>query len=77
MSSEIKTEKSSHQILGILKDANPEEIKAAYRNLVKKYHPDNLQTGNREEFEKIKQAFEKLNLKNIKLAEPKIKNKNN
>lgn len=73
MSFESRTEKSPYQTLGILKNANLDEIKVAYRSLAKKYHPDNLQTGNREKFEKIQQAFEELNPKKIKPAEPEIK----
>lgn len=30
-----------YKVLGISPDATPEEIKTAYRNLAKKYHPDN------------------------------------
>ena len=40
MFSESKTEKPPHQILGIPKDANLDEIKAAYKSLVKIHHPD-------------------------------------
>lgn len=31
-----------YEILGIPRDASEDEIKAAYRNLAKKYHPDNF-----------------------------------
>ena len=31
-----------YQILGVTRDASDEQIKTAYRNLVKKYHPDHF-----------------------------------
>lgn len=35
-----KTRRDYYEILGIPKSATEEEIKAAYRNLAKRYHPD-------------------------------------
>lgn len=35
-----KTEKSYYQILGLRPDASPTDIKRAYREIVKKHHPD-------------------------------------
>ncbi|HEU4778038.1 MAG TPA: DnaJ domain-containing protein, partial [Telluria sp.] len=32
--------KDYYQTLGIKKDASPDDIKKAYRKLVRKYHPD-------------------------------------
>lgn len=48
------------QILNITEKANNEEIKKAFRTLIKKYHPDNPLTGNREEYQKIKLAYETI-----------------
>ena len=33
-------EKSFYEVLGVSKDASEQEIKKAYRKLVRKYHPD-------------------------------------
>ena len=52
-----------YEVLGINKEATPKEIKKAYRNLSKIYHPD-LTLTNKEEheeiFQKINNAYDKL-----------------
>ncbi len=40
--SEKKTGKTPHEILGLDKNATKKEIQAAYRKLVKQYHPDRV-----------------------------------
>src|SRR5262245_7667522 len=50
-------------VLGVLPSADPEAIKAAYRSLAKKYHPDSGNYSKAEaeaKFKKLKQAFEVL-----------------
>lgn len=55
-----------YEILGVNRNATNEEIKAAFKSLAKKYHPDKHQ-GNKvyeEHFKKINQAFQVLSDKN-------------
>lgn len=56
---------SAYKILEIEKTANPDQIKKAYRTMVKKYHPDKLQhmdevyrNGAEEKFRKVQEAYE-------------------
>ena len=50
-------EKDYYKILGVSKDASPEEIKKAFRKLAVKYHPDKNK-GNKEAEEKFKEINE-------------------
>lgn len=47
-----------YQTLNLTKNATQEEIKRAYKKLVLKHHPD--KGGNREQFNKIQEAYETL-----------------
>lgn len=51
-----------YEILGISKNASEEDIKKAYRDLAKKYHPDVNQDSNAEDiFKIINEAYATLN----------------
>jgi len=47
-----------YEILGVAKDANPDEIKKAYRKLASQHHPD--KGGDKSKFQEIQQAYDTL-----------------
>lgn len=50
-----------YEILGVKEGATKEELKKAYRKLVKKYHPDvNEEADSEEKFKEIQEAYEVL-----------------
>ncbi|TET87835.1 MAG: J domain-containing protein, partial [Dehalococcoidia bacterium] len=50
-----------YQVLGVSRDANPEEIKKVFRKLAFQYHPDhNHQEGAAERFKEINEAYQVL-----------------
>ena len=53
--------KSDYEVLNIPEKASYSEIKSAYRNLAKKYHPDiNKEPGAQKKFIEVTQAYENL-----------------
>ena len=62
-----KSADSAYKILEIDKTASNDDIKRAYRNMAKKYHPDKVihlgkehQQGAEEKFRKVQEAYEQL-----------------
>lgn len=47
-------------VLGVPIQAKDSEIKASYRRLVKRYHPDNKESGNAKAYELVQAAYECL-----------------
>jgi len=55
--------KDYYEVLGVSRDASPDEIKRAFKQLAKRYHPD-VNPGNKEveeKFKEINEAFQILN----------------
>ncbi|MBI3591717.1 MAG: molecular chaperone DnaJ [Candidatus Melainabacteria bacterium] len=52
--------KDLYEILGVSRDATDDEIKKAFRQKARQYHPDNKETGNEETFKGVNQAYEIL-----------------
>lgn len=49
-----------YQILGVSVNCSSSEVRKSYRKLSAKFHPDNKETGDKDEFEKIKIAHDVL-----------------
>ena len=49
-----------YEIIGVEKDATPEEIKKKFRELAKKTHPDKTKEDSEEEMAELNKAYEIL-----------------
>lgn len=49
-----------YQILGVDEEASGEEIRSAYRRLVRRYHPDLGGDAEAEKFRRVQEAYETL-----------------
>ncbi|MFC4095955.1 TerB family tellurite resistance protein [Euzebyella saccharophila] len=63
----IKSANNAYKILEIEKSATNDEVKKAYRNMAKKYHPDRVNTENEaikkgaeEKFKQVQKAYEEI-----------------
>jgi len=57
----VSNKRDYYEVLGVSRNATAEEIKKAYRNLARKYHPDvNKDTNAEEQFKEINEAYEIL-----------------
>ncbi len=63
----FKTTDNAYKILEIEKSATDAEVKKAYREMAKKYHPDKLQhmdeayrKGAEEKFRRVQEAYEQI-----------------
>jgi DnaJ-class molecular chaperone len=57
----MKMGKDYYKILGLVRGANEDDIKKAYRKMALKYHPDkNKAAGAEEKFKEIAEAYEVL-----------------
>ena len=73
----MATRTKYHDILGVSKNASDEEIKAAYYELAKKFHPDNNKDDKiaEKKFQEIKKSYEAIIHKEISI-DTTSKNKN-
>jgi curved DNA-binding protein CbpA len=60
-------------LLGVETNADSETIQAAYSRLAQKFHPNTPETGNKEKFDSLNQAFEVLSDPELRASFDKVK----
>jgi tetratricopeptide (TPR) repeat protein len=70
---EEEEEVDPYELLGVPRDANAATIKAAYRKMALKHHPDKHADSTEEERARAEEAFRELNLAHSVLADPIMK----
>lgn len=55
-----KTKRDYYEVLGVARKASAEQIKKAFRELARKYHPDSKDGGNEALFKEISEAYQVL-----------------
>ena len=58
----IRLDGAAHEILGISEDATEAEVMKAYKNSIKRFHPDRIQGQAQEQMQFYEQASVKINL---------------
>lgn len=66
-------EKDYYKILGINREANADEIKSAYRNMAKKWHPDVFATDSEQKRNEAKDKFTEIQHAYSVLSDPQKK----
>src|SRR3989304_4069049 len=57
----MTTKRDYYEVLGVPRNASPEEVKRAFRRLAMQHHPDrNKEPGAEERFKEISEAYEVL-----------------
>lgn len=51
------TKRPWHEVLEVLPTASPEIVRAAWRRLISRYHPDNQETGDPVKFQEVQAAY--------------------
>lgn len=62
-----------YKVLGVSSLSTKEEIKEEYKKLCKKYHPDNLETGDTAKFQELVKAWKFIDANHVNSDRRSIK----